>query len=69
MTASAGRGAADTLVVVPPEVRGAPAVTGAATLAGVEPTPGGGRRLRVRPLGGGYAVTVAAAPPALRGCG
>jgi endoglycosylceramidase len=68
MTANAGRGAPDTLVVVPPEVRGAPGVTGAATLAGVQPTPGGGRLLRVRPLGGGYTVAVSAAPLALRGC-
>ncbi|MBO0686487.1 MAG: hypothetical protein J2P45_25345, partial [Candidatus Dormibacteraeota bacterium] len=68
MSASAGRGAAETLVVVPPEVTGVPRVAGAARLAGVEKTSGGGRVLHVRPQGGSYSVTVSPAPLELRGC-
>lgn len=69
MSASAGRGAADTLVVVPPEVTGNVRVAGAARLDRVEKTPGGGRLLYVRPQGGTYSITVSPAPLALRGCG
>jgi hypothetical protein len=53
---------------VPPEVRGAPEVTGAGALTEIEQDAGGSRVLHVRPLGGAYRVTVAAAPLALRGC-
>jgi hypothetical protein len=68
LSATAPLGAAETLVVVPPEVRGEASVAGAAELTGMEVDASGGRMLHVRPLGGGYAVTVAAAPLQLAGC-
>jgi len=68
LTARAPAGAHETLVVVPPEVRGEASVSGAAELSGMEVDAGGGRVLHVRPRGGTYAVSVAAAPLRLTGC-
>jgi hypothetical protein len=68
LAATAPAGGAETLVVVPPEVRGETSVSGGAELTGMEVDAYGGRLLHVRPLGGSYAVSVAAAPLRLAGC-
>jgi hypothetical protein len=68
LSAFARSGAADTLLMVPPEVRGPVLVAGSAQLGLVEGAPGGSRLVHVRPAGGRYTVTVAAAPPGLAGC-
>jgi endoglycosylceramidase len=68
LAAAATARAAETLVVVPPEVRGEATVSGAAELTGMEVDANGGRVLHVRPLGGAYTVTVAAAPLRLAAC-
>ncbi len=60
--------APETLVEVPPEVRGAASVAGAAELTAEEPVAGGGRLLHVQPAGVSYTVTVATAALALAGC-
>jgi endoglycosylceramidase len=68
LSATAPARAAETLVVVPPEVRGEASVSGAAELTGMEVEASGGRVLHVRPLGGSYAVSVGPAPLQLAGC-
>lgn len=60
--------AAETLIVVPPEVTGAVSVAGAATLRAIEPRAAGGRVVHVAPTGGEYTVDLAPAPLALAGC-
>ncbi|HYW28148.1 MAG TPA: cellulase family glycosylhydrolase [Terriglobales bacterium] len=68
LAATAPAGAAETLVVVPPEVRGEASVSGSADLTGMQVDANGGRVLHVRAPGGAYAVVVAAAPLRLTGC-
>jgi endoglycosylceramidase len=68
MGATAPRGAAETLLYVPPEVRGIVAVDGAATVAATDQGPDGSRLVHVSPAGGAYRVTVLPAPLALAAC-
>jgi endoglycosylceramidase len=68
MRATVPPGAADTLLFVPRQVRGAVAVSGAARLAAVEEGADGSRLAHVRPTGGAYEATVAPAPVRLTGC-
>jgi hypothetical protein len=64
-----GRGGdAATIVSIPPEVKGAVAVSGADAPV-TQTSPDGGRLLTVTPSGGPFSIIVAAAPLALAGCG
>jgi hypothetical protein len=61
-------GDSPTVVSIPPEVRGAVAVSGTAVPV-TETSPGGSRLLTVTPSGGPFSIAVAAAPLVLLGCG
>lgn len=67
LSGTAGRGDAPTLIVIPHEVTGAVSGTGAITISSA-PAAGGGRLVTATPSGGGYSISVAAAPLALSGC-
>jgi hypothetical protein len=69
LSAAAPAGALETLLFVPPEVRGAVTVTGAAAVTATEVDAGGGRLVHVRPAGGTYRLVVQPAPLQLDGCG
>jgi hypothetical protein len=58
----------ETLVFVPPEVRGEATVSGGATLAATDLAADGSRLLHVQPQGGTYGVVVAPASLALAAC-
>ncbi len=68
LTARARAGAAETLLFVPRQVRGAVAVSGAAAVTATEVDAAGGRLVHVRPAGGAYRLVVQPAPLALDGC-
>jgi hypothetical protein len=69
LTAIAPAGAADTLIFVPRQVRGAAAVSGAAAISETDTAADGSRLLHVRPTGGAYGFTVRPAPLALASVG
>jgi hypothetical protein len=68
LSARGSAGQPPTVVLIPPEVRGASAAAGATT-ATTETRPDGSRLVTATPSGGAFSITVAAAPLVLAGCG
>jgi len=68
LNATARSGSPETLLFVPPEVRGPVAVSGAAAVTATGADPAGGRLVHVKPAGGAYRVELRPAPLALTGC-
>jgi hypothetical protein len=68
MSATAPAGAAETLLFVPAQVRGAVTVGGRAAIAATDEPAAGGRLVHVRPAGGAYTITVQPAPLAPAAC-